>query len=203
MIKLEAITKKRQNRTILNDLTVEFLDRHHYVILGESGSGKTTLLNLIAGYDTADIGTIETDENSKIEYLFQDSLLFSNITVKENMLIKWTSRNPNAIKEDFEEKSKHALRLFSVEQFYDSKVHSLSGGEKRRVELAQIFLSQPDILLLDEPTANLDSENKKSIIEIIQKNFKNTIVILVSHDSKKYFQNYTFLYLRGGKLNNE
>lgn len=135
MIKLEAITKKRQDRTILNDLTIEFLDRHHYVILGESGSGKTTLLNLIAGYDTADIGTIETNTNSKIEYLFQDSLLFSNITVKENMLIKWTSCNPNTIKEDFEEKSKHALRLFSVEQFYDSKIHSLSGGEKSRARI--------------------------------------------------------------------
>ena len=203
MILLEQIPKAQQGRVILNNIDLSFADRQHYVIIGESGSGKTTLLNLIAGYEQPDAGSIRIDKRSRIEYLFQDTLLFSNISVKENMMIKWLGQHRSADQDEFEENSKRALALFSVDRFADSKVYSLSGGEKRRVELAQIFLSDPDILLLDEPTANLDVENKKFIVEMIHKNFRNTIVIVVSHDDQNFFQNYVLLKLQEGKLYNE
>ena len=202
MISLEQIRKTQQDRPVLNNINISFSDNQHYVIVGESGSGKTTLLNIIAGYEQADKGLITVDKGSRIEYLFQDTLLFSNISVRENMFIKWFGLCHDLDQNDFEKNSKHALELFSVGHFADSKVHSLSGGEKRRVELAQIFLSSPDILLLDEPTANLDAENKKKIIEIIHKNFQHTIVILVSHDDPKFFHDYVLLKLKEGKLYN-
>ena len=74
-------------------------------------------------------------------------------------------------------------------------------GERKRIELAQVFLMKPDIVLFDEPTSNLDSDNKRFIIESIEKNFRNSIVILVSHDEKEYFRNFKLLELKGGRLN--
>lgn len=198
MIKLNNIKKIRKNRTVLNDINFVFNDKQHYVIFGESGSGKTTLLNIIAGYEKSDSGTLKIINGKNLEYLFQDNLLFSNITVKENMLIKWASKYQNV--KQFEEIYMQALKLFSMDNFAKEKVYTLSGGEKKRIELAQIFLMKPDIILLDEPTASLDSDNKKFIIEVIEKNFQDAIVILVSHDEKKYFNNFTLLELRNGGL---
>ena len=172
--------------------------KRYYVIFGESGSGKTTLLNIIAGYEKSDSGTLKIINGKNLEYLFQDNLLFSNITVKENMLIKWASKYQNV--KQFEENYMQALKLFSMDNFAKEKVYTLSGGEKKRIELAQIFLMKPDIILLDEPTASLDSDNKKFIIKVIEKNFQDAIVILVSHDEKKYFNNFTLLELRNGGL---
>lgn len=199
MIKLNHIRKARQNRIILDDIDFSFNDKQHYVIFGESGSGKTTLLNIIAGYEKADSGTLEIEKDRNLEYLFQDNLLFSNITVKENMLIKWESVNQNL--DEFEKEYTYALKLFSMEKFVNEKVYTLSGGEKKRIELAQVFLMKPDIVLFDEPTASLDSDNKHYIIQAIEKNFRNSIVILVSHDAKEYFRNFTLLELKKGRLN--
>ena len=165
MIKLNHIRKVRQNRIILDDIDFSFKDKQHYVIFGESGSGKTTLLNIIAEYEKADSGTLEIEKERNLEYLFQDNLLFSNITVKENMLIKWESVNQNI--DEFEKEYTFALKLFSMEKFANEKVYTLSGGEKKRVELAQVFLMKPDIVLFDEPTSSLDSDNKRFIIEAI------------------------------------
>ena len=198
MIKLNNIKKIRKNRTVLNDINFAFNDKQHYVIFGESGSGKTTLLNIIAGYEKSDSGTLKIINGKNLEYLFQDNLLFSNITVKENMLIKWASKYQNV--KQFEENYMQALKLFSMDNFAKEKVYTLSGGEKKRIELAQIFLMKPDIIMLDEPTASLDSDNKKFIIKVIEKNFQDAIVILVSHDEKKYFNNFTLLELRNGGL---
>ena len=199
MIKLNHIRKVRQNRIILDDIDFSFKDKQHYVIFGESGSGKTTLLNIIAEYEKADSGTLEIEKERNLEYLFQDNLLFSNITVKENMLIKWESVNQNI--DEFEKEYTFDLKLFSMEKFANEKVYTLSGGEKKRVELAQVFLMKPDIVLFDEPTSSLDSDNKRFIIEAIEKNFRNSIVILVSHDEKEYFRNFTLLELKRGRLN--
>ena len=199
MIKLNHIRKVRQNRIILDDIDFSFKDKQHYVIFGESGSGKTTLLNIIAEYEKADSGTLEIEKERNLEYLFQDNLLFSNITVKENMLIKWESVNQNI--DEFEKEYTFALKLFSMEKFANEKVYTLSGGEKKRVELAQVFLMKPDIVLFDEPTSSLDSDNKRFIREAIEKNFRNSIVILVSHDEKEYFRNFTLLELKRGRLN--
>ena len=198
MITLNQIRKVRENRVILDTINFTFDDKQHYVIFGESGSGKTTLLNIIAGYEKIDSGSLEMAEGKSLEYLFQESLLFSNITVKENMFIKSQSKNQNL--DTFEVEYLHALQMFSMEEFANEKVYTLSGGEKKRIELAQLFLMQPDIILFDEPTASLDSDNKRYIIEAIEKNFRNAIVIVVSHDEKEYFPNFTLLELRNGRL---
>lgn len=198
MIQLNNIKKSRENRIVLKDISFSFCNKKHYAIFGESGSGKTTLLNIIAGYEKVDDGILQIDNDKNIEYLFQENLLFSNITVKENMLIKWKSQYQDIT--EFENNYVKALKLVSMDKFADAKVYTLSGGEKKRIELAQIFLMQPDIVLLDEPTASLDPDNKIFIVKIIEEIFKNSIVILVSHDDKKYFKNFKLLELRNGGL---
>ena len=120
MIKLNNIKKIRKNRTVLNDINFAFNDKQHYVIFGESGSGKTTLLNIIAGYEKSDSGTLKIINGKNLEYLFQDNLLFSNITVKENMLIKWASKYQNV--KQFEENYMQALKLFSMDNYSGSVV---------------------------------------------------------------------------------
>ena len=129
MIKLNNIKKIRKNRSVLNDINFAFNDKQHYVIFGESGSGKTTLLNIIAGYEKSDSGTLKIINGKNLEYLFQDNLLFSNITVKENMLIKWASKYQNV--KQFEENYMQASKLFSMDNFAKEKVYTLSGGEKK------------------------------------------------------------------------
>ena len=114
------------------------------------------------------------------------------------MFIKWESKYKDLVK--FEVEYLNALKLFSMEQFADKEVFTLSGGEKKRVELAQIFMMKPDIVLFDEPTTGLDCDNKKYIVDMIGKVFKDSIVILVSHDEKKYFSSYKLLKLDSGGL---
>lgn len=199
MITLNHISKKRYNRIVLEDIHFTFKEKKHYVIFGESGSGKTTLLNIIAGYEQADSGTIEIEKEKHIEYLFQEDLLFSNMTVLDNMRIRWESRYQDLI--EFEKECAQALKLFSMEKFANEKVYTLSGGEKKRIELAQIFLMKPDIVLLDEPTTSLDVDNKHFIVEAIKNIFKNSIVILVSHEGKTFFSDFHLLELKKGSLN--
>lgn len=138
MIELKQIVKVQGDRPILNHIDAVFSDKQHYVIFGESGSGKTTLLNLIAGYEQADEGIIEIGHKARVEYLYQEPLLFSNISVRENMFIKWIGQHQNGKQNEFEEESKHALEVFSIDQFYDRKIYSLSGGGKKTGRIGTI-----------------------------------------------------------------
>lgn len=198
MIKLNNITKKRQSRVILDNISTTFEDKQHYAIFGESGSGKTTLLNIIAGYEQSDSGTLEIDNEATIEYLFQESLLFSNITVKENMLLKWLAKSDDL--DTFETEYIKALQLFGMEKFASEKVDALSEEEKKHVELCQVFLMKPQIVLFDEPVSSLDSDNKSLIINAIHNNFIDSIVIMVCHEETKYFDDFTLLSLKKGRL---
>ncbi|MBE3594152.1 MAG: ABC-F family ATP-binding cassette domain-containing protein [Candidatus Carbobacillus altaicus] len=203
MIILDEATKTIGGRTLLYRVNFTFEAHGRYVIYGPSGIGKTTLLNLIAGYDTLSGGRIIVQEGAQIQYLFQESLLFSNLSVEENMRIKWLSRkqaedNGNT----FQNRIRAALATFfsHVDGILSQKIYTLSGGERRRVELAQVVLSTPDILLLDEPTANLDPENKIHMIRMIGEAFPKTTHIIVSHDDHSFFEGYRHLKLREGTL---
>lgn len=203
MIILDAATKIIEGRTLLDHVNFTFEAHAHYVIYGPSGVGKTTLLNLIAGYDMLSRGRIIIQDGAQVQYLFQESLLFSNLSVEENMRMKWLSRKQSEYDGDtFQKRMRVALSKFfnHVDGIMNQKIYTLSGGERRRVELAQVVLSTPDILLLDEPTANLDPENKINMIRMIGEAFPKTTQIIVSHDDRTYFQGYQHLELREGTL---
>lgn len=178
MIKLNDISIAFSGKRILDHVSLD-IDSGFYIITGESGAGKTTLLNLIAGYLTPDGGEIVLPNECSVEYLFQDDMLFENLTVKENMEIKYFAKDRG--EKEFRETAFRCLERFGVENLYDRKAEMLSGGEKQRVQLAGIFMADPDIILLDEPVSRVDAKNAKRVINGIFSVFTDKTVIMVNH----------------------
>lgn len=185
-------------RKYLKKVDFEFEKGNCYVISGESGCGKTTMLNLIAGYLEPDSGCIIKEDNVRIDYLFQDEILFSNLTVKENMFLKYTCLSEDL--KSFENDSLRILKKFNIDDLIHRKVALLSGGERQRVQLANVMLSEPDLILMDEPTSKLDKRNKHQIIESINSNFRDKTLIIVSHEYEERYDNMIKLKLKGGQL---
>lgn len=199
-MELINISKKFNDKQILNNINFKF-DKNFYLITGESGIGKTTLLNIIGGYLNADTGSIKYDSKLNIEYLFQEELLFSNLTVKENMLIKYLATEKNNLN-NFEAICTNILLKLKVENLWDEKINKLSGGEKQRIQLANILIRDPDIILMDEPISKLDKENRSDVINLIMDIFKNKIVIIISHNEIiSEFKNLKIM--KGNLINNE
>lgn len=196
MVRLCDLSYATSEKQILRDLNYVFEEKA-YVLQGESGIGKTTLLNIICGYVIPDSGEVRIREDKRIAYLFQEVLLFHNITVRENIYMKC-----NALHKDAGEAEKLAdevCKRFRIESKLDSKVRELSGGERQRVQLAMLCLEEFDILLLDEPIANLDHENSVEIMNDIL-SFKDVMILIVSHQRIEASDQYTLLEMKDGGL---
>lgn len=182
IINIKDLTISFDSRKIIDNLNLSLKSGNIYIIQGASGSGKTTLLNAIAGYIDKDTGSIEMEPETKIEYLFQDEMLFSNLTVRENMKVKYGVRHKE-VDEQCEDLFRDILEKVHIGGLIDSKVAMLSGGERQRVQIANMLLSDPDIILMDEPTSKLDTENKVDIVNVITEIFSEKILVIVSHDN--------------------
>jgi len=177
---LEQVSKRYGDRIILDNVSFKFLEKETYVISGESGCGKTTLLNLLAGYVRCDSGTITSSQ--RVGYLFQDEMLFSNLSVRDNMLIRLSALStPTGVNQ--EQLILASLNKLGIHALIDNKVSLLSGGERQRVALANILVSNPDLVLLDEPASQLDDKNKRNVVGLIEDIFMDKTIIIVSHDS--------------------
>jgi putative ABC transport system ATP-binding protein len=156
-------------------------------ILGKSGSGKSSLLNIIGLLSNNYNGTYMLDDidvkslnkksinnlhQKKIGFLFQNFALIDDKTVKNNLLIV------KNIKIDSINK---LLNEFNLEHLINRKVYELSGGEQQRVAFIRLLLQDPEVILIDEPGANLDEENKEFLLEKIF-SLKNKTVLIVTHD---------------------
>ena len=157
--------------------------------LGESGSGKTTFLKCLAGLEMINSGSVKlngkilngknqfvTPQKRNIGFVFQDYPLFPHLNLKDNILFNLNSINTK--------KLDYILSLSGLESLIDRFPHELSGGEQQRACVARALIREPDLLLLDEPFSNLDSEIKESMREEIHRILKetNTTTILVTHD---------------------
>ena len=194
------------------------LDTGDFVtIMGPSGGGKTTLLNLLAGLDLPDKGQIIFNgrkvsdfsdheltllRRKKIGFVFQFFNLMPTLTVMENvelpLLLAHSSR------ED-EQRIKTLLDYVGLSSRADSFPAELSGGEMQRVAIARALVHQPVILLADEPTGNLDSENGLKIIDLMQKaatDFKTTVIIVTHNPQVATIGNRHF-EIRDGKLSDQ
>ena len=172
-------------------------------IIGRSGCGKTTLLNIIGSLDSPDSGEVyinninitnyNEDElaryrNEKIGYIFQDFILEKSMTVIENVCLPLVIKGVKKT-----ERNKSALAILEKLDLLDKKdeiVLNLSGGEAQRVCIARALISNPDIILADEPTGQLDYENGQLILTILKDlTIEGKTVVLVTHnleDAKKY-----------------
>lgn len=162
---------------------------------GTSGSGKTTLLNAISGMDNVDSGEIiigtenittyeqkdlDTFRREKVGIVFRDFNLFDDMNVYENLALplKIMGVNRVEIKRSVEE----TLDLIGLNGYENRKVNELSAGQMQRIAIARGIIKRPQILLLDEPTGNLDEKNTIAIFELLKIISKNCLVVLVSHD---------------------
>ena len=189
MLELRDISLTFGNKMIFDHLNFQFHEKQVYVIRGESGKGKTTLLNMIAGYVSPDSGEVLMDAQDCLGYLYQDETLFSNLTVKENLFIKFASTNRSF---EFEQKCMQILQSLKVGDLIDRKVELLSGGERQRIQIASV--------LLDEPTSKLDRENTGNIMEIVKTTFQDKTVIVVTHEEIDYGARSVRLMLENGGL---
>lgn len=170
------LSKKFDKKSIFENFSCSFDDKGIYALSGESGIGKTTLLRIIAGLDKDYRGKVEGGGIGKVSYAFQEYRLFPELNALENVFFANSDRKTEA------EAKKMLIRLGFNETDLLLMPNELSGGMKQRVSLARAFLKDSPILLLDEPTKELDPVNIDAVLELIKENAAQRLVIIVSHN---------------------
>ena len=175
---IKGLTKVFENKQIFSNFSYSFSGKGLYVITGDSGIGKTTLLRIIAGLDEKYTGSVLEGGFDNVSFSFQEYRLFEGLTALENITeVVFEKADKNDI-----EKAKSLL--FSL-GFKESELtlfpSELSGGMKQRVSLARAFLKPCSILILDEPTKELDDELCKKVRDLMKEEAKKRLVLTVTH----------------------
>ena len=217
MIKISGLIKTLHGGghkvEILKSIYLTIPTGQFIAITGHSGSGKTTLLSLIAGLDTPTDGTITIDgqditkldedelallRGKRFGFIFQNFHLIPTLTALENVVLSAElNGTPGATK-----KSEDLLGTVGLRDRQHHYPAQLSGGEQQRLSLARAFVNDPEIILADEPTGNLDSKNSDRIIELLKElhRVKGATIILVTHESQVADQSQRILTLEDGKI---
>lgn len=210
ILKIENVSYRyedaKENEYVLKDINYEFELGKIYAIKGKSGSGKTTLLSLISGletkyegnifYDDKDLKNIDLDtyRNTYIGIVFQSYNLLPHLTAIENIIL---SMDISKVK--VYDKKKRALELMESvgldSSFANRRVLKLSGGEQQRIAIARSLSYNPNVILADEPTGNLDKETEDEILKIFKRlaHDESKCVIIVTH-SKNVCDNVDVIY---------
>ncbi len=188
MLIIKKLTKKYENKTIFNKISLTFPNQGLYSIIGESGCGKSTLLNLIGCLDEEYEGEMFFDNHNyrieannirkQIGIIYQNYNLLEDLSAKDNIMISLKIKG--LVDDKIIEKTCEKLNLST--DLLNKKVKVLSGGEKQRVALARILVTKPKIILADEPTGSLDSSNGNKVMEYLKEVSTDTLVILVTHN---------------------
>ena len=204
-IQLKNINKKFKSKIALNKVNLSFDQKKIYGLLGPNGSGKTTLFNIVAGFLSPDNGQIILDKqilNDKnlsirtklgISYLPQEASIFRDLSVHDNIfaIAELFHNKKNSIKI-----TESLIKQFSLGNFQSTKGKLLSGGERRRAEIARALASNPKFLLLDEPFAGIDPiaiEEVKSTISLLKR--MNIGIIITDHNVKEALSIVEFGYI--------
>ncbi|MGX4687599.1 ABC transporter ATP-binding protein [Vagococcus sp. JNUCC 83] len=204
--------------TALNGVTFDVQEGEFIGIMGASGSGKSTLLNILSTLDKPTSGNVKiAGENieslkgnqladfraKKIGFIFQDFNLLETMTASENIAIPLSlqSVKPKTIKK----KTKHVAHRLGIEEILQKYPTALSGGQKQRVAAARALVTEPSILLADEPTGALDSKSAKDLLDMMDElNYEDNVsVLMVTHDpfSASYCQR--ILFIKDGVIHQE
>lgn len=197
MIELVNVTKtykaKKTKDTLgLDNVSFKIPSTGLYFITGESGSGKSTLLNVLGGLDKIDSGHIKVDNievsslskkdlvkyrNTCVGFIFQDYNLFLEYNVYDNVKLALELSNQSNVN-----KVDEVLKAVGLEELKLRKINELSGGQRQRVAIARALVKNPDIILADEPTGNLDSATSRQIMLLLKAISTKKCVIVVTHD---------------------
>lgn len=198
------------------DLTIE---REEFVaIMGKSGSGKTTLLKLLGILDRPTEGKVFLDgkdgytlrgdllakiRRQKMGFVYQDYYLLDSLSVLENIMLPEVLDHKSA--EESLEEAKKLAKVMGVAHLLEKRTFELSGGEKQRVAICRALVNQPELILADEPTGNLDtasSEAVMSYLKMINEEWKKTVV-LVTHDPNVASYCQRVLFVKDGRIETE
>jgi len=218
MIRTTGITKAYGDLRVLKGIDIEIKDREVVSVVGASGAGKTTLLQIIGTLDKPDEGKISYDNtdvsslkgrslasfrNTNIGFVFQFHQLLPEFTALENVCI------PSFIagkgKAEAEDRAKELLGFLNLTERMDHKPSELSGGEQQRVAVARALVNNPSVILADEPSGNLDTENKNELHKLffrLRDTFGQTIII-VTHDRQLAEMSDRILKIKDGLIVNE
>lgn len=201
--------RKSYDRPVLTDLNLHVTNDSYVTILGKSGSGKSTLLNILGLVEDYDEG--EYCLNGKkirrgmdyaklrlqnIGFIFQSYNLIPTLSCKENILLPTMYRRKWE-KENFD----RLVDLLQIEPLLLQRVATLSGGEKQRVAIARALILDPCLILADEPTGNLDPQNREIIVSLLRHEHEaGRGIILITHDEQTASAADTILRLEGGTL---
>jgi putative ABC transport system ATP-binding protein len=199
----------------VNDISIEVKSGEFVAIMGPSGSGKSTGMNLIGSLDLPTNGAVHLDgkdishleesdlaqiRGRKIGFIFQSFNLIPNLTAKENIMLPMLFQGVDLV--DREVKAEKILELVDLRDREDHYPNQLSGGQQQRVAIARALANDPDVILADEPTGNLDTKTGDMVMNFLTNlNKKGKTVIMVTHDSggaKKYAKK--IYWLKDGKV---
>ncbi len=184
--------KQKSQYHALKNINLELPETGFICILGQSGSGKTTLMNIIGSLDNYDAGSLKfkgkelnsfTEEevskfrSENIGFIFQDYNVIEKLTVEENVNLSLNVQGKSSL-----EKVHDYLEIVELKGLEKRKINELSGGQKQRVAIARALIKEPEILLCDEATGNVDSNTSAIVANIIKKISKEKLVIFVTHD---------------------
>ena len=210
LIEFNNVSKSYGKRQVLTDINLHIAAGEKIALVGESGAGKTTLLNLLLGFESATEGrvllngqTVNRECAAKaIAWVGQNAYIFHG-TIKDNIALA----DPDAS----EQRIINAAQAAGVTEFsaqlpeglltqIGERGYGLSGGQVQRIALARAFLKNADIVLLDEPTANLDAANKTLLLDVIDRLFTDKTLIIASHDPEVIQRMDRRIELQQGRL---
>lgn len=199
-IEIRNLQKTYGDKKVLDDINIVIDQPGVYLIAGPNGSGKTTLLEILVGLRKMDHGQVRIHQVSSddvkikkmVGFLTQQNTLRRNVTVKEEL---------NLVKELFGLKidTYQYLEKFKLQEYYDQKTKNLSGGTKRRLLIAMLFMPGYEIIVLDEPVSGLDTYSRDEIWNLIREYAENHIVIVSDHylNQAAQYSDYIFLINKG------
>lgn len=188
ILRVENLSKSFGHLKAVDDLNFVVESGKLFAFLGQNGAGKSTTINMLIGTLSADNGKIVYGENksfkefkNKIGVVFQNNIFDEILSVEEN--IKLFGRLYSDSKESIKERYEELAKLFDFKSFEKKKFKNLSGGQKRRVEIARALFNTPEILFLDEPTTGLDPKTRIDVWKVVNKVRKETgmTVFLTTH----------------------
>lgn len=180
MICFENVTKAYGGQVVLDGMTCQFENTGFYLLMGESGSGKTTFLNILAGFLPFEEGWVDWDgerfsrqiTGKDVDYITQDPFFVDFLTMMDNL--RMVSENDAEIQ--------NILRQFGLEERAQQYPATLSGGERQRFAIIRAVLGGKKVILLDEPTAALDEDNKTAVFTLLRELKDDTLIVCSSHD---------------------
>lgn len=203
--------------TALKDVNFSINEEEYVAIMGESGSGKTTLLNIIATFDKGTSGEVNLKglnlnslkdkdlaefRRDNLGFVFQDFNLLDNFSVKDNIVLPLVLAKKNH--KEMLRKAEMLSKLLGISKLLDKYPYQISGGQKQRVAVARALITNPKLLLADEPTGALDSKSTDQLLDIFDNiNKAGQTIIMVTHSVKTASRANRVLFIKDGVVFHE